>query len=141
MSMLTPAEVDAFVAEAFPKAYSDGYRCEAVDDSAAVARWTYDAGTLRPGGLISGPTQFQLADIALWFSTFISLGLAPMAVTSNMTIDFLKPAAGADLLARATVLRAGRTKITGRVDLWVDGAPNDIVAHATGSYQVLAPRA
>lgn len=138
MDIPTPEQVDAFVAEVFPAAHRDGFRCESLDSRAATARWHLDPTTLRPGGLISGPVQFQLADIALWFMTFSVMGLAPMAVTSSMTIDFLRPAAGGDLMARATLLRAGRTKITGRVDLWIDGSPNQLVAHSTGAYQVLA---
>jgi uncharacterized protein (TIGR00369 family) len=139
MIIPTPAEVDTFVAEVFPAAHSDGYRCESLDATTAIARWHHDESTLRPGGLIAGPVQFQLADIALWFMTFSVLGLAPMAVTSNMTIDFLRPASGGDLIAGATLLRAGRTKLTGRVDLWVEGAADHLVAHATGGYQVLPP--
>ena len=135
-----PEEVNGFVAEVFPAAYRDGFRCDEMGASTTVARWAYDEAELRPGGLISGPTQFQLADIALWFVTFNRVGLEPMAVTSNMTIDFLRPATGGDLLAEATLLRAGRTKITGRVDLWVEGSRQTVVAHATGSYQLLTPR-
>ena len=140
MAVPTPGEVNRFVAEVFPAAFADGYRCEETAEGVAVARWLFDDSTLRPGGLISGPTQFALADIALWFLSFTALGLAPMAVTSNITIDFLRPAVGGDLLARATRLRAGRARITGRVDVWVAGAEDRIVAHATGGYALLEGR-
>lgn len=130
----TPAEVDAFLAREFPSAHASGVGCVELTATYAVARWRYDPTTLRPGALISGPTQFAIADTALWFMTFAVLGLAPMAVTSSLAIDFLRPAAGGDLLARADLLRAGRTKITGAVRLWVDGAPERLVAHAVGTY-------
>ena len=140
MVVPTPAEVNRFVAEEFPAAFADGYRCEETADGMAVARWLFDDSTLRPGGLIAGPTQFALADISLWFLAFTVLGLSPMAVTSNITIDFLRPAVGGDLLARATRLRAGKTRISGRVDVWVEGAADRIVAHATGGYALLEGR-
>ena len=140
MAVPAPAEVNRFLSEVFPAAFADGYRCEETADGMAIARWLFDDSTLRPGGLISGPTQFALADTALWFLAFTVVGLAPMAVTSNITIDFLRPAAGGDLLARATRLRAGRTRITGRVDVWVEGAEDRIVAHATGGYALLERR-
>ena len=133
----TPAAVNEFFAREFPGAYDGGYRSVESAPGVAVARWTYDARALRPGGLISGATQFALADLSLWFLTFTVLGLAPMAVTSELSIAYLRPAMGGDLLARAELLRAGKAKIVGTVRLWVDGAPDKIVSHVTGSYMRL----
>ena len=131
---MTPAEVDRLVAAGFPAAYAGGYRCEEMGDGWAVARWTYDPASLRPGGYISGPTLFGLADLAFWFATFTVLGPAPMAVTSELSIAFLRPALDGDVLARANLLRVGKTRIYGEVRIWVDGAADRLVAHATGSY-------
>jgi len=131
---LTPEAVNAFVAAQYPSAHAAGYRCTEIGPGTALARWSHNPATLRPGGLISGPVQFSLADLALWFLSFTVVGLLPMAVTSDLHITFLRPAAGGDLWARATLLRAGRTRITGEVRLWVDGAPERAVAHAVGSY-------
>lgn len=133
----TPDAINEFFAREFPGAHQDGYRSIESGAGLAVARWTYDARMLRPGGLISGATQFALADLALWFLTFTVLGLAPMAVTSELSIAYLRPAMGGDLLARAELLRAGKSKIVGTVRLWVDGAPDKIVSHVTGSYMRL----
>jgi uncharacterized protein (TIGR00369 family) len=135
---LTPAAVDEFVARVFPSTAAQGYGCAEIGVGYAVARWTHDAGALRPGGLISGPTQFGAADLALWYLSFTVLGLVPMAVTSDLQITFLRPARGGDLIARAELLRAGRSRITGRVLLWIDGAPDRPVSHATGNYAVLS---
>jgi uncharacterized protein (TIGR00369 family) len=134
MQIPTPDEVNAFFAAEFPASHDGGNRCVDMAPGRALARWSYDARQLRPGDLISGPTQFGLADIALWFLSFTVLGLAPMAVTSELYITFLRPAQGGDLLAEARLLRAGRSKIAGDVRLWVDGAPDRPVAHAVGSY-------
>jgi uncharacterized protein (TIGR00369 family) len=130
----TPTAINEFFAREFPHAYASGHRCIESGPGHIVSRWRYNPETLRPGGFISGPTQFELADTALWFLTFTVLGLAPMAVTSEIAITFLRPAVGADLLARADLLRAGKTKITGTVRLWVDGAPDKLVSHVVGSY-------
>jgi uncharacterized protein (TIGR00369 family) len=136
MEPLTPAAVDAFIASVFPAA-ARTHACDSIGPGVAVARWRYDAAELRPGGLISGPTQFATADLALWYVSFTVLGLAPMAVTSDLQIAFLRPATGGDLLARAELLRAGKTRITGRVLLWIEGREDRPVAHATGSYAKL----
>ena len=135
---LTPEAVDEFVGRVFPSTPVQGYGCDAIGEGFAVARWRHDPAVLRPGGLISGPTQFATADLALWYLSFTVLGLAPMAVTSDLQITFLRPARGGDLLARAELLRAGASRITGRVLLWIDGAPDRPVSHATGNYAVLS---
>jgi uncharacterized protein (TIGR00369 family) len=130
----TPEAVNEFFAREFPSAYAVGHRCVETGPGLAVARWPYDPTSLRPGGFISGPTQFAIADVAFWFMTFTLLGLAPMAVTSEIYIVFLRPAVGGDLLARAELLRAGKSKMSGTVRVWVDGAPDRPVAQVTGSY-------
>lgn len=134
---LTPADVDAFIAEVYPASHAGGYRCDEIEEGRTVCRWNYDTSILRPGGFISGPIQFTVADVALWYLSFTVVGLQPMAVTSDLHMTFLRPAAGGDLLGEAHLLRAGRTRISGRVSIWVDGAPERPVAHATGSYGVL----
>ena len=132
MQIPTPEEVNAFVAVEYPAAAV--FVCEEMAPARARVRWRHDASLLRPGGLISGPTQFAAADLALWYVTFTVLGLAPMAVTSDLYINFLRPAVGGDLLAEARLLRAGKAKIAADVRLWIDGAPDRPVAHAVGSY-------
>ena len=131
---LTPEAVNSFVAEAFPSAAAGGLRCETLGERTATARWRYDAATLRPGEYINGPTMFGLADIALWFATFTVLGIEAMAVTSEMSIRFLRPAQGGDLLARATIHSASTVRLVGSVEMWIDGAPDRLVAVAQGSY-------
>ena len=130
----TAGAINEFFEREFPTAYGGGSRCVETGPGFVVTRWIYNPAALRPGGFISGPTQFTLADCALWFLSFTVLGLAPMAVTSEMYITFVRPAIGGDLYARAELLRAGKTAIKGTVRLWVDGAPDRTVSHATGSY-------
>jgi uncharacterized protein (TIGR00369 family) len=138
MSALTPQVIDEFVEAEYPSTRSGGFRCDAVGKGFALARWRHDPALLRPGGLISGPTQFTAADLALWFLSFTVFGLAAMAVTSDIHIAFLRPARGGDLLARAELLRAGKRRISGRVVSWVDGHPDDPVSHVTGAYVLIA---
>lgn len=138
MIALTPHEVDEFVAASYPATAALGFRCEALGDGFAVSRWRHDPAVLRPGGLISGPTQFTAADLALWFLSFTVFGLAAMAVTTDLHIAFLRPARGGDLLARAELLRAGRRRITGRVVVSVEGDSGGPVSHVTGAYALLA---
>jgi uncharacterized protein (TIGR00369 family) len=140
VSIPTVKQVNELVAETYPATTGDGYHCVDIGEGFAVARWTYDPSLDRPGGLISGPTQFTICDSVLWYLSFTVVGLQPMAVTSDLHITFLRPAVGGDLVARAELIRAGRTRIFGEVRVWVDGAEDRPVAHATGSYALLEPR-
>ncbi|MPZ51470.1 MAG: hotdog fold thioesterase [Acidimicrobiia bacterium] len=132
--LMTPDEVNGFVAIQYPAVSEGGFSCEETGEGVALARWRHQPEELRPGGLISGVTQFTLCDLALWFATFTVIGLEAMALTADMSIRFLRPAKGGDLLGRATLVHSGRNRLIGEIALWVDGAPERLVGHATGSY-------
>lgn len=131
---LTPEQVNHFVAEVFPSAFADGTRCEELGDGWALARWRFSEVELRPGAYISGPRMFSSADSALWYATFTMIGLEAMAVTAEMSIRFLRPARNGDLMARAVINSTSQTRLFGTVELWIDGAPDRLVALAQGSY-------
>lgn len=131
---LTPDQVNELVAEVFPSSYADGTRCIELGEGWAVARWPYNEAELRPGAYISGPRMFAMADSALWFATFTVLGLEPMAVTSEMSIRFLRPAQNGDLLGRATLNSVSTRRLVGTIEMWIDGTPERLVAVAQGSY-------
>lgn len=131
---LTVADVNRFLEDSFPDAYRSGNRCVEIGDENATARWAFDPNKLRPGEYISGPIMFGLADSALWFATFTVLGLAPMAVTTEMSIRFLRPAQGDDLYAKATLNSVGRRRLVGTVEMWVGQASDRLVAVAQGTY-------
>ena len=86
---------------------------------------------------MSGPTQFALIDSGLWFITFLGLGrIEPMALTSELSIRFLRPAQGDRLLCRATLESVSRRSVVGTAHVWVDGRPDKITATAQGTYAV-----
>lgn len=131
---ITPEDVDALVAREFPASYAEGNRCIELGERTALARWAFDPSKLRPGAYVPGPVLFALADSVLWYACFTVLGLEPMAVTSEMSIRFLRPAQGGDVLARATLNSVSQRRLVGTVEIWVDGAPEKLVAVAQGSY-------
>lgn len=131
---LTPEQVNAFVAEVYPSSHGDGTRCVELGDRMALVRWPLDESELRPGAYISGPRMFALADSALWFASFTVIGLQPMALTSELSIRFLRPARDGDLLGRAVLNSVSTRRIVGTVEIWIDGAPDRLVAAAQGSY-------
>ena len=78
--------------------------------------------------------MFTLADSALWFASFTVLGIEAMAVTSEMSIRFLRPARNGDLVARARIQSVGQRRLAGTIELWIDGEPEKLVAIAQGTY-------
>lgn len=131
---LTPGQVNRFVAGVYPAAYAEGTRCVELGDGWAVARWSFNETELRPGSYISGPRMFSSADSALWYATFTIIGLEEMAVTAELSIRFLRPAKNGDLMAKAVIKSVSARRLVGNVELWVDGAPERLVAVAQGSY-------
>ncbi len=128
----TPAAVNAMLEREFP---GTGNVCAALGATHALARSDIQAGALRPGGFISGPTQFGLADAALWYLVFGAIGrIEPMALTSELSIRFLRPAQGSVLWARATLESAGRRNVVGSVRVWCDDREHKPSATAQGTY-------
>jgi uncharacterized protein (TIGR00369 family) len=90
---------------------------------------------LRPGNVISGPTMMSLADMAVYALVLGHIGIVPMAVTTSLTMHFLRPAKPGDLHAEAQLLRLGRRIATAEVRLWTEGRDR-IAAHATVAYAI-----
>jgi acyl-coenzyme A thioesterase PaaI-like protein len=109
--------------------------CAEVGATFAVARRDVEEAELRPGGFVSGPSQFGLADAALWYLVFGATGrVEPMALTSELSIRFLRPAQGRVLWARATLESAGRRSVVGSVHVWCDDRSDKPTATAQGTY-------
>lgn len=127
-----PADINAMIEQLFP---GTGNHCVDVSDDHALAQCEISDDNLRPGGFISGPTQFGLADAALWYLVFGATGrIEPMAMTSELSIRYLRPAQGSTLWAKATLENAGRRNVVGTVRLWCDDAEHKITATAQGTY-------
>jgi uncharacterized protein (TIGR00369 family) len=129
---VTVDAVNAMLAEQFPGASAT---CVELGPDYAVASATVAALSIRPGGYVSGPTQFALADAALWYATFVAIDrIEPMALTSELSIRFLRPAQGERLVARARVETATRRSVVGSITVWMDDAEHRPTAVAQGTY-------
>lgn len=132
-SGITPAIINDAVTQAFPGA--EQVTCADVGRDFALARRDIDPDSARPGGLVPGPSQFAIADAALWFLTFgVIDGIELMALTSEMDISFLRPASGAVIWARAQLLSAGNRRIVGSVKVWCDDREQAPSSVAKGTY-------
>lgn len=134
-SSLTPASITAAVAAAWPD--GGGGTCHSIGPDWVKANIRPSAATLRPGGFISGPTQFALADLGLWFMTFVALDkIELMALTSDLSIRYLRPAIGETLWVRATLEKAGRRSVVGSFRIWTDDNEAKPAATGQGTYML-----
>lgn len=132
---MTAADLQAFLARAFPQVEGD-FSVDEVDEQRLVVRLKVSDRHLRPGGTVSGPSMFALADVAIYLAVLARIGPQALAVTTNCSIDFLrKPAAGVDLLAEARILKQGKVLVVGDVLMFSAGmeAP---VARASLTYSI-----
>jgi len=128
----TAAAVNEMIEQLFP---GSNNTCDAIGADFAVARREISEAELRPGAFVSGPSQFGLADAALWYLVFGATGrIEPMALTSELSIRFLRPAQGKVLWAKATLDVAGRRNVVGTVHVWCDDRSDKPTATAQGTY-------
>jgi uncharacterized protein (TIGR00369 family) len=101
-------------------------------------RQRYDKRALRPGGTVSGATMMALGDFAMYLAVLSAIGWVPLAVTTNLTINFLRKPSAGDLIAEARLLKLGKQLAVGEVAIRADGG-EDIVAHVTSTYSIPQP--
>lgn len=135
---VTAADIQAFMDDAFPQST---IRVDEVSDQGGWIRLPVDETHLRPGGTVSGPTMMAVADTAAYIVVFSQIGIVPLAVTSNLNINFLrKPEPGKALLAKGTVLHLGRRSLLAEVSIYSEGHREKPVAHAVVTYALPASR-
>lgn len=129
--MITPKRINDMVAVHWP---ASRCLCTDVGPAHAIASLTPCDADIRPGGYISGPTLFATADAALWFLCFGAVDrIEPLALTSDLTIRFLRPAQGKTVFARADLNKAGRRSVVGTVAVWTE-SEDALCAVAQGTY-------
>ncbi|MDO6585921.1 PaaI family thioesterase [Salipiger sp. 1_MG-2023] len=131
----TIAEMTEYLSEVFPQV-EGMFIIDQMDEQLLVMRLVVSESHLRPGGTVSGPSMFGLADVAAYVATLARIGRQALAVTTHCSIDFMrKPEAGVDLLAQARVLKLGRTLSVTDVLLFSEGSDAP-VAHASLTYSI-----
>ncbi len=133
---MTPSleEASAFFDAELPFFDTFGFELVAIEPNLGVVRWRYDDAWTRPYEIVNGGTLMALADVAVYVAVFSRVGIVPLAVTNELKMNFLRPAMGGDVIARAELLKLGRRVAYATVDLFVEDQPDRLVAHATASY-------
>ncbi|ANP34948.1 thioesterase [Phaeobacter gallaeciensis] len=129
------AGLTAYMAEIFPQV-ADDFAVDELSETGITMRLLTAERHLRPGGTVSGPSMFALADVTVYGLVLSRLGRKALAVTTNCSLDFMrKPEAGVDLIAKGTLLKLGRSLAVGDVHMYSEGS-DKMVARSTMTYSI-----
>lgn len=138
---LTPVmnadEVNAFLKVVYPQLNDDFADYQAIDvrPGECTVRLNAKERHLRPGGTVSGPSLFTLADIGGYVCVLSHVGREALAVTTNLNISFMRKAEAGPVDGICRILKLGKNLMVFDIDM-VAGPEQHTVAHATGTYSI-----
>jgi len=135
--ILTTGQIEEFLAREFPQIHANGpvFECIDVAPRTATLRFHPNEIHLRPGGTVSGPALFALADVAAYVALLAHIGPVALALTTNLTINFLNRADLAPLDGVARILKLGRS--LAMLEISIERTDTrTLIAHATATYSI-----
>lgn len=135
--VLTIEQIEEFLAREFPQIHAGGqvFRCVNVAPGTATLRFHPNESHLRPGGTVSGPSLFALADVAAYVALLAHIGPVALALTTNLNINFLNRADPVPLDGVCRILKIGRT--LAMLEVSIERADTrQLIAHATTTYSI-----
>jgi uncharacterized protein (TIGR00369 family) len=134
---MTADEVNALMREAFPQLNRGTKTYEVLDvfPGGCVVRLNATERHLRPGGTVSGPALFTLADIGGYACVLSHAGPDALSVTTNLNINFVRKAGIGEIDGHCRILKLGKSLMVFDIDM-VAGPDRQTVAHATGTYSI-----
>ncbi len=124
--VMSPSDLNDLMEREFPQMNGQFDVLEVTGDG-VILRMLINESNLRPGGTVSGPSMFALADCAFYLATLAMIGPQALTVTTNCSIDFMRKPPPGDLIGRARILKLGKTLSVG-----------DVIIHAVGDETPLA---
>jgi uncharacterized protein (TIGR00369 family) len=132
----------SFLEREFPQVNSDGTAFTVTGAGEGFASMRLDPSDrhLRPGGTVSGPSLFALADVTAYLAILAQIGPVALAVTTNLNINFLRKPPSGPVNAKAAILKLGKRLAVVEISM-TTGPTNQLVAHATATYSIPAQAA
>ncbi|MEM9795719.1 MAG: PaaI family thioesterase [Pseudomonadota bacterium] len=128
------AALHAFLEEHFLQVKGE-FTVDRLTDDGIVVRLNVADRHLRPGGTVSGPSMFGLADVSAYLAILSRIGPVALAVTTNCAIDFMRKPNPTDLICEARLLKLGRALAVTDCLLFSDGVDAP-VARASLTYSI-----
>ena len=134
---MTAAEVKALLAGTFPQHFGPKGVMQIEDLGPGTARVRFAAGErhLRPGGTVSGPTLMGFSDSAFYVALLGVIGPVPLAVTTNLNINFMRRAKPGNLIADVRLMKVGKRLAIGEVSIRREGE-DDLISHCVATYSI-----
>ncbi len=133
--VLSPEELTDYVREVFSQADIYNWEVESIKPGGIEVSMTTMEDHIRPGGTVSGPTMFALADITAYLLILAHIGKVALAVTTNLNINFLNKPIPGRLLAHGRLVKLGKRLCVCEIHLYSDGH-DDMIAQATATYSI-----
>lgn len=134
-TVLSIPELDEYVREVFPQADSLNWKIEHLSNGEIIVSMGVFDENLRPGGTVSGPTMFALADVSAYLLILGHIGKIPLTVTTNLNISFLNKPVPEGLSATCSLLKLGKRLAVCDIRI-ISGKAKNLVAHATATYSI-----
>lgn len=132
---MTIDELHDFLERDFPQV-AGMFEVVSVEPMQITVRFRVSDDHLRPGGTVSGPSMFGLADVSVYLVVLSMIGPKGLSVTTSCAMDFMrKPAAGTDLICECRLLKLGKVLAVGDALIFSEGDPKP-VARANMTYSI-----
>ena len=132
--LMSKVDLENFLEKEFPQVSSNFKILNTKPNSLSMLMHISDEH-LRPGGTVSGPTMFLLADVSFYLATLSMIGPKSLTVTTNCSINFLRKPNISNLVSESRVLKIGKTLSVGDVLIYSEGI-KEPVAHASLTYSI-----
>lgn len=127
-------DLRTFMKREFPQ-LDESFEIVSIDAGSATMHLHADDQHLRPGGTVSGPSLFALADVAAYAAILGHIGPVALAVTTNLNINFLRKANPGTLEAIARILKLGKRLAVLDISM-TSSETGELIAHATATYSI-----
>ena len=132
--LMSKIDLEIFLEKEFPQVSNNFKILNTKPNSLSMLMHISDEH-LRPGGTVSGPTMFLLADVSFYLATLSMIGPKSLTVTTNCSINFLRKPNISNLISETRVLKIGKTLSVGDVLIYSKGIIEP-VAHASLTYSI-----
>ncbi len=134
---MTADEINAFLKQVYPQLNDDfcDYLATDVFPGGCTVRLNANERHLRPGGTVSGPSLFTLADIGGYVCVLSHAGPDALSVTTSLNINFMRKAEAGPIDGECRILKLGKSLMVYDITM-VAGPDRHVVAHATGTYSI-----
>ncbi|MDR6431229.1 PaaI family thioesterase [Brucella pseudogrignonensis] len=127
-------DLRTFMKREFPQ-LDESFEIVSIDAGSATMHLHADDQHLRPGGTVSGPSVFALADVAAYAAILGHIGPVALAVTTNLNINFLRKANPGTVKAIARILKLGKRLAVLDISM-TSSETGELIAHATATYSI-----